>query len=100
MSECYYNSRTWLNGPDSPSTGSVVCYETRAVVNGEDTFWYDISDLKKGNRVLIYNHDTKEWIITTCTACTRNMPILVEDKNCIIDVNSEIIGYFNPETLS
>ena len=27
MSECYYNSRTWLNGPDSPSIGSVVCFD-------------------------------------------------------------------------
>lgn len=27
MSECYYNSRTWLNGPESSSTGNVVCFD-------------------------------------------------------------------------
>lgn len=27
MSECFYNSRAWLNGQDSPSTGNVVCFD-------------------------------------------------------------------------
>lgn len=65
---------------------------TWAVVNGEQTFWYDESNLKKGSTVLVYNHDSDEWIITTCTGCSPNMPILVADKNCIIAINSELIG--------
>ena len=85
---------------ENTNLGTIVCYETRAIINGSETFWYDLSDLKKGNRVLIYNHDTKEWIITTCTACSNNIPILVEDTNCIIDINSEIIGHNNLEIFS
>lgn len=27
MSKCFYNSRAWLNGPGSPSTGNVVCFD-------------------------------------------------------------------------
>lgn len=77
---------------ENTNLGTIICYETRAVVNGEQTFWYDESNLKKGSTVLVYNHDSDEWIITTCTGCSPNMPILVADKNCIIAINSELIG--------
>ena len=83
---------------ENTNLGTIVCYETHAIVNGEQSFWYDMSDLKKGNKVLVYNHNTNEWIITTCTACNSAMPILVENKDCIIGINSELIGHYNPET--
>ena len=25
--KCFYNTRTWLNGSNSRSTGSIVCYD-------------------------------------------------------------------------
>lgn len=77
---------------ENTNLGTVVCYETRAVVNGEQTFWYDESNLKRGSTVLVYNHDLDKWIITTCTSCSLNMPILVADKKCIIGINTELIG--------
>lgn len=77
---------------ENTNLGTIVCYETRAVVNGEQIFWYDESSLKRGSTVLVYNHDLDKWIITTCTSCSLNMPILVEDKDCTIGINSELIG--------
>lgn len=77
---------------ENTNLGTVVCYETRAVVNGEQIFWYDESNLKRGSTVLVYNHGLDKWVITTCTSCSLNMPILVTDRECIIGINSELIG--------
>ena len=87
---------------ENTSLGTIVCYETRAVVNENETFWYDLSDLKKGNKILIYNHsipseyNKPEWFITTCKACSQGFPILLEDDIAIPGLNCEIIGYYDP----
>lgn len=88
---------------ENTNLGTIVCYETRAIVNGNETFWYDLSDLKRGNKVLVYNHDIPsgynepEWIITTCKACSEGLPIILEDNVVIPGINCEIIGHYNPE---
>ena len=87
---------------ENTNLGTIVCYETRAVVNENETFWYDLSDLKKGNKILIYNHsipseyNKPEWFITTCIACSQGFPILLEDAIAIPGLNCEIIGYYDP----
>lgn len=87
---------------ENTNLGTIVCYETRAVVNENETFWYDLSDLKKGNKILIYNYsipseyNKPEWFITTCKACSQGFPILLEDAIAIPGLNCEIIGYYDP----
>ena len=87
---------------ENTNLGTIVCYETRAVVNENETFWYDLSDLKKVNKILIYNHsipseyNKPEWFITTCKACSQGFPILLEDAIVIPGLNCEIIGYYDP----
>lgn len=90
---------------ENTNLGTIVCYETRAVVNENETFWYDLSDLKKGNKILIYNHsipskyNKPEWFITTCKACSQGFPILLEDTIAIPGLNCEIIGYYDPNEI-
>ena len=80
---------------ENTELGTIVCYETRAVVNGEDTYWYDEDLIKKGSEVLIYNHEIEnypKWIISKCIACSTGFPILFEDRNLLPGINCEIIG--------
>lgn len=80
---------------ENTELGTIVCYETRAVVNGEDTYWYDENLIKKGSEVLIYNHEIEnypKWIISKCIACSTGFPILFEDRNLLPGINCEIIG--------
>lgn len=77
---------------EDTNLGTIVLYETRAVINGERTFWYDLSLLKRGDTVLVYKNETKEWIITTCVACSMNMPILLKEDGLFPNLNCEIIG--------
>lgn len=80
---------------EDTNLGTIVCYETRAVVNGEDTYWYDENLIKKGSEVLIYNHEIEnypKWIISKCVACSTGFPILFEDRNLLPGINCEIIG--------
>ena len=80
---------------ENTELGTVVCYETRAVVNGEDTYWYDEDLIKKGSEVLLYNHEIEnypKWIISKCIACSTGFPLLFEDRNLLPGINCEIIG--------
>lgn len=80
---------------ENTELGTIVCYETRAVVNGEDTYWYDEDLIKKGSEVLIYNHEIEnypKWIISKCIACSTGFPILFENRNLLPGINCEIIG--------
>lgn len=81
---------------ENTAIGTIVCYETRAIVNGKDIYWYDIDDcIKKGSEVLVYNHDAEdrpEWIITKCKLCSVGFPIILEDDKLIDGINCEIIG--------
>lgn len=80
---------------ENTNLGTIVCYETRAVVNGEDTYWYDEDEIKKGSEVLIYNHDIEslpKWIITKCVACSSGFPLIFEEKLLCPGINCEIIG--------
>lgn len=83
---------------EDTNLGTIVYYETRAIVNGEDTYWYDEDLIKRGSEVLIYNHNIKnypKWIISKCVACSEGFPILFEDSNLLPDINCEIIGVRN-----
>lgn len=99
------NKPQFPNKYENTNLGTIVCYETRAVVNGCETFWYDLSDLKEGNKVLIYNYDIAsgynrpKWIITTCKVCDEKFPIILEDAACAPGINCEIVGHYNPEIL-
>ena len=80
---------------DNTNLGTIVCYETRAVVNGEDTYWYDEDLIKRGSEILVYNHDIEDlpkWIITKCAACSAGFPILLENDHLCPGINCEIIG--------
>lgn len=81
---------------ENTSIGTVVCYETRAVVNGQDTYWYN-SLYKKGSKVLVYNHDTNDFCLSTIKLCGRGLPIVLEDDKLIVDINCEIIGTYIEE---
>lgn len=83
---------------ENTELGTIVCYETRAVVNGEDTYWYDESLIKRGSKVLIYNHDIEnypKWIVSKCVTCSEGFPILFEDNKLLPGINCEIIGVRN-----
>lgn len=81
---------------ENTNLGTVVCYETRVVVNGEDIFWYDWDELiKRGSKVLLYNHDIEgypEWMIVECKSCSSGFPILFADNTLLPGINCEIIG--------
>lgn len=80
---------------ENTNLGTIVCYETRAVINGEDTYWYDETLIKKGSEVLIYNHDINgypEWIIAKCKCCSAGFPILFDNATLLPGINCEIIG--------
>lgn len=82
---------------ENTSIGTVVCYETRAVVNGEDAYWYDIDRVKKGSKVLVYNHDAKDFCLSTVKLCSQGFPLVLEDDKLIVDINCEIIGTYIEE---
>lgn len=92
-----------MNGLEFPkkyedtNLGTIVCYETRAVVNGNETFYYDLSDIRKGDKVLIYNREEDKWIITNCQSAVQGFPILLEEKELLDGINCEIIGHYDPE---
>lgn len=77
---------------ENTSIGTVICYETHAIVNGNDTYWYDPDLIKKESKVLVYNHDTKDFCISTIKLCSQGFPIVLEDDKLIVDINCEIIG--------
>lgn len=116
MDECYYcpdanvyfvsedlydevmNKLEFPKKYEDTNLGTIVCYETRAVVNGEGTYWYDEDLIKRESEVLIYNHDIEnypKWIISKCVACSEGFPILFEDSNLLPGINCEIIGVRN-----
>ena len=83
---------------EDTNLGTIICYETRAIVNGEDIYWYNEDLIKRGSEVLIYNHGIEnypKWIISKCVACSEGFPILFEDSNLLPDINCEIIGVRN-----
>lgn len=83
---------------ENTNLGTIVCYETRAIVNGEDIYWYDENMIKKGSKVLIYNHDIDnrpQWIVSKCIACTEGFPVVFEDAMLLPGINCEIIGVSN-----
>lgn len=81
---------------ENTNLGTIVCYETRAIVNGEDIYWYDWSEsMQKDSEVLIYNHNLEgrpEWIISKCVAYLEGLPILFEDSLLCPGLNCEIVG--------
>lgn len=78
---------------ENTKVGKVVCYYDKAVVNDSEVFEYD-KELKKGDKVLIYDQDNKDWIITECTApFNGNLPCLFKDNHLLVGINCEIIGY-------
>lgn len=80
---------------ENTNLGTIVLYETRAVVNGDQIYWYD-NNIKKGNIALVYDNDGN-WHISKITACAVGFPILLEDPKLMIGVNCELIGHYNPE---
>ena len=58
MNETYYKSEDWLNGFESPSTGSIVCYDGWRDYSDGDTIEDFIAKAKKMRNALTYfiNH--------------------------------------------
>ena len=83
---------------ENTELGTIVCYETRAIINGEDVYWYDEDMIEKGSSVLVYNHTVKnrpKWIISKCVSCSWGFPIILEDALLCPGINCEIIGIKN-----
>lgn len=80
---------------ENTNLGTIVCYETRAVVN-QETYQYDESDIRKGNIALIYDKNGN-WHTSKIIACAKGFPIMLEDSEFIIGINCELIGYRDPE---
>lgn len=80
---------------ENTNLGTIVCYETRAVVN-EEPYWYDESDIRRGNIALIYD-ENGNWHTSKIVACSKGFPIMLEDSEFIIGINCELIGHRDPE---
>lgn len=80
---------------ENTNLGTIVCYETRAVVD-EEIYWYDESDIRKGNIALIYD-ENGNWHTSKIVACSKGFPIMLEDSEFIIGINCELIGHRDPE---
>ena len=65
MSKETYNKRTWLNADDSPSTGSVICFDGDVKWHDETihTMFLQISDCCQSVRLHKSDNDTKEDFI-------------------------------------
>ena len=75
---------------ENTSLGTVVLYETHAIVKGEEIFYYE--QPKKEDKLLIYLLDKKDFMTATCKAVNKDMPILIEELNLLEGVHFEIIG--------
>lgn len=75
-----YHTRTWLNRKDSPSTGSVVCYE------GEKSYkdgpyhhmFVEVSDCHVRARLHKAPYDTKEDFIAKLKLLVRDVNLFIE----------------------
>lgn len=76
------------------SLGTVECYDDKAVVNDDEIFWYD-KEINKGDKLLVYNHNTKDWKIVTCTTSAEGFPILTDDKDVLFGITDELVGIKN-----
>lgn len=47
---------------------------------GNDTYWYDPDLIKKESKVLVYNHDTKDFCISTIKLCSQGFPIVFRGR--------------------
>lgn len=83
---------------ENTNLGTVVCYETRAIVN-EEIYWYDEEDIKRGNIALIYD-ENGNWHTSKIVACSKGFPIMLEDSEFIIGINCELIGHRDPGILT
>lgn len=70
---------------EDTNLGTIVCYETRAVVNGNESYWYDESSIKKGNIALIYDK-SGNWHTSKIIACSKDFPIILEDSEFVIGI--------------
>lgn len=77
--------------------GTIVCYENYAVVDGITNYYYDKSNIKKGDIALIYNHDDKHWYLSKIVSYSDEHSIIVENSDLLIGINCELIGYRDPE---
>lgn len=93
-----YNEITYKNQfPKEYNTniGKITCYENCALIDRHKPFMYD-REIKKGDKLLLYVHDSDKWIISKCKANSDGFPILIEDSTLIIGINCELIGSYNP----
>lgn len=71
--------------------GIIKCYEDRAILNNTEVFVYD-RYLEKGNKLLVYNHNSKKWKIVNCVSAAKGFPILTDDKEVFIGLTDELVG--------
>lgn len=90
-----YNKLQFPKKYEDTNLGTIICYENYAVVNGTTNYWYDLTDVKKGNIALIY--DGTNWHTSKIVACSKSFPILLEDSEFLIGINCEFIGHNDPE---
>lgn len=76
--------------------GTIVCYENYAVVEGTTNYYYDESNIQKGNIALIHD-ENGNWHTSKIVACSDGFPIILEDSDFVIGINCELIGHRDPE---
>lgn len=70
-----YNKRTWLNKPDSPSTGNVVAYDGYYEVDGKSyrNLFLSVSDCYNSARLHKTESDTVEDFIDKLKLLNENI---------------------------
>lgn len=75
--------------------GKISCYENCAIIDRHKPFMYN-REPKKGDKLLLYVHNSDEWIISKCKSNQEGFPMLIEDNTLMIGINCELIGSYNP----
>lgn len=80
MSKGTYNKRAWLNGDDSPSTGSVVAFEGDIKWHNETihSMFLEISDCCQSVRLHKSDNDTKEDFIHKMELLNTEIAMFIE----------------------
>ena len=82
-----YNRRTWLNKPDSPSTGSVVAFEGDVLWKGEkiQSAFLSVADCNVSARLHKTDGDSMQDFIEKMTLLKDEIELFInylEEKYC------------------
>lgn len=76
LNKTYYNKRAWLNPEDSPSTGSIVCYD--GIVEGEKRSYIEIGDCYGKIKLHKAEYDTPEDFVRKLIVMRENLSNFID----------------------